>query len=130
MPTMASITVKKADGTTDVTYTALNGAGGDGSPALWRSEAGANAALRPTLSMTTRNNGPKTARRVNLAYQYPEVVSISGVDTVVNRLPIELTCPIPMGMADAEIDQAVSQFANLVKATLIQASIKAGFAPN
>lgn len=38
MPTLANITIKKADGTTDVVYTAIAGAAGDNTPAMFRNE--------------------------------------------------------------------------------------------
>lgn len=130
MPQMANITIKKADGTTDIVYTGLSGAGGDGSPSMWRAGSTGAAMHRPTLSVTTRWNGPKTARRVVMQFNYPEVVSVSGVDTVANRLPIEITAPIPMGMSDAVIAEAIAQGANLFKAALLQEIFKTGFAAN
>lgn len=45
MPTMANLTVKKYDGVTDIVYDALSASGGDGSPAVWRQDTGAVAAL-------------------------------------------------------------------------------------
>lgn len=130
MPQMANITVKKADGTTDITYVALSGAGGDGMPAVWRAGTTGAAMHRPTFAVSTRWNGPKTARRVVAQFTYPEVVSSGGVDAVANRLPIEITGPVPMGMSDAAIAEAVAQAANLFKAALIQEIFKTGFSAN
>lgn len=130
MPQMANITIKKADGTTDIVYTALSGAGGDGSPAVWRASTSVNAAMRPTYQVTTRWNGPKTARRVTAQFNYPEVVTVGGVETVANRLPIEITGPVPLGMSDAAIAEAVAQAANLFKAALIQEIFKTGYSAN
>ena len=45
MPSMASITVKKYDGTTDIVFDALSASGGDNSPAVWRQDTGATAGL-------------------------------------------------------------------------------------
>lgn len=67
MPTMANITVKKFDGTTDIVFDALSGSGGDGSPAVWRQDTGAAAGLpvglRKSFKLWTTWNGPKTADR-------------------------------------------------------------------
>lgn len=45
MPTMANITVKKADGTTDIVFDAIAGSGGDTSAARWRQDTGNTVGL-------------------------------------------------------------------------------------
>lgn len=62
MPQMANITVKKADGTTDVVYTALTPAGGDNSPARWS----ANALALRWHSVPFSTSGPVTTEIVML----------------------------------------------------------------
>jgi hypothetical protein len=68
MPTMASITVKKADGTTDIVYDALAASGGDNSPAAWRQDTGAVAPL-PEIGRAwcgERGAGPVCASMVRV----------------------------------------------------------------
>jgi len=119
MPTMASISVLKADETTSITYDALNGAGGDGSKAIWRQDAGANAALplgmRAVFTAYTVWNGPKTARRAVFEYKRPYATLNSTTgryessDSVVGRTEIVTPIAIPA----AEINEGVYQFLNL-----------------
>lgn len=78
MPSMASITVKKFDGTTDIVYDALSASGGDSSPAVWRQDTGAAAGLpvglRNLFKLLTKWNGPKTARQMTFEYVAPYAV--------------------------------------------------------
>lgn len=130
MPQIANITVKAANGTTDVVYTAMTPSSGDTTPAFWRAEgSGASASLRATFQLSSKWNGPKTARRVTGAFQYPQTATVDGVETVINRVPVEFSFLVPQAVPDTLIAEAVAQAANLIKATLIQDSIKSGFAP-
>lgn len=132
MTTMANITVKKADGTTDIVYTALNPSSGDNVPALWRSEtAGAAPALRPTIQMKSTNNGPKTARRIQVDYQYPYNLTDTTTSStyVKSRIPMTMTLTVPGEVPDSIVAEAVNQMTNLLDSQLFIDSFKIGFAP-
>jgi len=132
MPSMANITVKKADNTTDITFTALNPSSGDTVPALWRSEtAGPSASLRPTLQMKSTWNGPRTARRVEVEYQYPYTLTDTTTSStyVKARVPIKMTVTVPAEIPDTVVTEAVNQFTNLADSTLVIDCFKIGFAP-
>lgn len=132
MPQMADITVKKADGTTNIVYSALTPSAGDSVAAQWRSEtAGTAAGLRPTLSLSSKWNGPRTARVLNGHYVYPEVVTDTTTSTsrVRNRIPIALTATIPAEIPQTIVDEAISQATNAFASVLFVASLKSGFAP-
>jgi hypothetical protein len=132
MPSMADIVVKKADGTTNITFTALTPSSGDKVPAQWRSEsAGAAPGLRPTFEMQTQWNGPRTARRVNIQGQYPFTVtdSTTTVTTVKARIPFQATWTLPVEIPDTVIAEATAQLTNLMASVLAQSSIKIGYAP-
>lgn len=130
MPNMANITVKKADGTTDVVYTALTPSAGDKTPARWQNNAShAKAALRATVEMTSRFNPAKTARHVTLLVKYPEVASVGGVDTVTGTGHMTIDGVIPLQVSDTAIAELVAQAANVFKAALVQDSFKIGYAP-
>jgi hypothetical protein len=128
---MADITVKKNDGTTDVTYTKKVASGGDKSPAVWRSDSvGTAPAFRPEFTATSQANGTKTARRVLTRYVYPGTVTdASGQTSVNNRLIIEVSAVVPQGMDDDDINEGVSQGLNLNASALIKSTLKEGFAP-
>lgn len=132
MPSMANITVKKNDGTTDIVWTAACPSSGDGVAAIWRSETvGSAPAHYPTFELRSRYNGQKTARRMDGVFVYPETAtdSTTSLVSVVNRIPFQFTAAIPQGTPSAVINEAVSQFANLLASTLIKDANKAGFAP-
>lgn len=84
MANMANIVVKKANGTTDITYTALTASAGDTVPARWRENSQASVVgFRPTLTQVARANGNNNARVVTTRFKFPVVRAVGGVDTVV-----------------------------------------------
>jgi hypothetical protein len=132
MANMADITVKKADGTTNITFTALTPSSGDKVAATWRSEtAGLAAALRPTYEMQSQWNGPRTARRVQINGQYPFTVTdtTTSTTTVKARVPFNATWTVPTEVPDTVVAEAVAQLSNLMVSTLVQTSIKLGYSP-
>lgn len=131
MPNMANITIKKADGTTDVVYTSMTPSSGDGVAAQWRANgSGLSAAVRAVASCTSKSNGAKTARRVDLSFNYPHVETVGGVETVINRLPFTLSVPIPLGAPDTVIAEAVAQATNFFASTLVRDAMKSGYSPS
>jgi hypothetical protein len=132
MPNMADITVKKADGTTDVTYSKVASSAGDKSPAVWRSNSvGSAAAQHPELRLTSQSNGTQTGRRVNGNYSYPSLVTSAdtGVTSIGDRLNLTISGIIPLNMTDVDVAEAVVQGLNCFAATLVKDSFKSGFAP-
>lgn len=133
MPAMANITVKKADGTTDITYTALAGSSGEGVPALWRQEdAGLPAALRPSLRMTAKsgNNAGTGRRTMEALHVRPIVVTNSdGTKAQIGTHTVRVTSVLMFSDAQSNVDEAVAQGINLADSPLIQSAFKEGFAP-
>lgn len=132
MASIANITVKAQDGVTDVIYVAKAGSAGDKNPALWQQDAyGTSVSLRPTFQMSTQWNGPKTARRAEFVFVYPQLVtdSTTGVTSVKSRGHFAGSFVLPVDMTDTNISNTVAQLANLLKSTLIQDSAKSGYAP-
>lgn len=130
MSAINNITVKKTDGTTDVIFFAIAGAAADGQPATWQNVAGSTIrAYRPTLSMKAKLNGTKQARRVDVTGLFPVVRLVSGVDTLIGKIPLDFSVPVPEWATDVEVNEAVDQFINLLASTHVRAHVKAGFAP-
>lgn len=128
MPQITDITVKKADGSTDITYTALNPAGGDGIPAIFRSQTvGASPAARPEIRVSAK--ATKTGRQIRLTGQYPTVVTSGGVDTITRGTRIGLTIDLENAQGQAQIDEAVVQMLNVCASTLVKECGKTGFPP-
>lgn len=130
MPQMANITIKKADGTTDVTYNGLVASSGDNNPARWRNDSvGGAVGHRPVASMLTRNNGNNTGRSVTTRFQYRVVRTVNGAPVLVGTIPFELHGTVGDVFTQAEIDEAVAQAMNFFDSTLHVDACKSGFAP-
>jgi hypothetical protein len=131
MPTMANMTVKKNDGTTDILYTAVVASGGDKSPAVWRSNTvGTAAGQRPELRVQSRPNGDGTARRVDGSFTYPSLVTGSdGKINVASRFNLTFSGVVPLGMLDTDLNEASAQSMNLMAQALIKSVFQSGFAP-
>lgn len=136
MPSMASITVKKKDGTTDIVYDALTGAGSDGSPAVWRQDTGATATLpvgmRAMFWLKSLWNDRKTARKLPFHYERPYATQDSTTTkwSSSDKIVIDGVMTLPQGIPSSEIDEGVYQAMNLLASTLVKQSGSAGFAPN
>lgn len=132
MPSMADITVKKADGTTDVVYKALSPSAGDKIAAQWRVEAiGTISGNRPTFQILTRASQDKAARIIEGKLLYPETFTdtTTGIISVKNREMFSFSAITHSIATDAVIAELAAQSANLLKAVLIQDVLKTGFAP-
>jgi len=133
MPTMANITVKKSDGTTDITYTALTPSAGDKVAAQWRVESiGTVAGNRPVFTVQSRYTADRQARVVEGKLVYPETYTDSTTGVVSTRLreTFSFTGVVRLDAADATTAELAAQAANLLKSTLIQSTLTSGFAPN
>jgi len=133
MPNMASITVKKFDGTTDIVYDSVSASGGDGSPAVWRQDTGANTALpiglRSLFKLWAGNNGPKTARQSKFNFVSPYAVQDSTTTkfSASDRVVIEGIATVPNSIPAANINEAIYQACNLLASSLIKQSIAGGY---
>jgi len=135
MPAMASIVVKKFDGTTDITYDSLSASGGDSSPAVWRQDTGAAAGLpigfRSLFKLWTTWNGPKTARQTKFNFVAPYAVqdSTTTLYSAKDRVVVDGIMTVPQGIPSANINEAIYQACNLLAAALVKQAASAGYAP-
>lgn len=130
MPAMANITVKKNDGTTDIIYSALTPSAGDKVKAVWSAlTAAATAAFRPFFRMDSQFNGDATTRKVRTNYVYPVTATENTVLVYKGKIIAETNWSIPQNVPDADINEAVSQYANLLVSALVKDSVKQGYAP-
>lgn len=128
MPQMANIVVKKADGTTDITWTAVTASAGDSIPARWTSDsAAAIRGHRPTFEQRSQYNGPRTARRVTETIKFPIIRGISGVDTKVGEQIVELSYLQPVDVTDSEAAECVAQATNLFASVLNRACLNSAY---
>lgn len=131
MPTMAAITVKKNDGTTDQIWTNVQASGGDKSPAIWRNQSVGPAALfNPEMKMTSRPNGDGTVRRLEGQIDWKQ--SALGTDNITRKVNVgyfKFEIVVPQGMTTTDLNEFASQSCNLVGSALFKQSVKDGFAP-
>jgi len=132
MPTMAAITVKKNDGTTDIVWSNIQASGGEKSPAVWRSNTiGTAAGQRPELRLQSKANGDGTARRLDFSFTYPSLATGSdGKINVTNRVNVDMSVLVPLGQLDTDVNEAIAQCMNLAASTLLKSSFQSGFAPS
>lgn len=129
MPQMASITVKKADGTTDIVYNAVMPSSGDKTPAVWRAnEVSTIPKHRPVFSILTKDNGPRTARHVSGIFKFPAVSTVGGVEVQSATVPLSFEGTLPTTIDAAVVKEAVYQFGNLLVAELVRAQLEEGYA--
>jgi hypothetical protein len=132
---MASLTVKKKDGVTDIVFDQIAASGGDAAPAIWRQDTGAAAGLpvglRALFRMFSSWNGPKTARVVRMFMRFPYAVqdTTTTLYSAKDSVAIDIAVTIPQSLPATQIGEAVYQAMNLAAATLVKQSLDSGYAP-
>lgn len=131
MPDMANITVKKADGSTDVTYGKTQPSAGDNSPAVWRGSVSEIAGFNAELRYVARPSKDRGVRRSELTFSFPHtVVGTDGVTRVTDTTRISCTVLTPQRVPLTATDESVAQGLNLLASALIKASAQSGYAPS
>lgn len=132
MPAAANLTVKKNDGTTDITYTVLAASGGDKSPAVFRStSAPGTGGQQPSLQVSSRANGDGTARRVDMTFVYPSTYtdSSTGLTQIRSKMVAQVSVAVPLDIVSADANEAGAQFAHLLNSALMVSVLQGGYAP-
>lgn len=132
MPAISDITVKKADGTTDIVYGGLQGASGDGVDAIWRQDTGNTLPLgmRPMLRFQTRRK-PNGDVKVIGRYFYPIVY----IDTTTSKfiqggvVVYKLEGDIPLTQDPTKQAEGSHQGLNLLASSAIRSACANGMAP-
>lgn len=132
MASMADITVKKADGTTDVVYVAATPSAGDKSPAIWTQNAFSGIqGFRPRFEMRTQFNGDASTRQAIFKYSYPSLYTDSntGLSKLLKTVGFDGIVYLPKELTTTEWKEAWAQLGNLLASTLVRSSVEAGYAP-
>lgn len=130
MSSIANITIKKNDGTTDITFTGIQPSSGDGTPAVWKSQTvGSAPAHQPEFRLTSREAKRGVSRALRSTFMYPQIAtnSTTGITSVVEKAMASTDWEIPKSMTQADINEFASQYANLLAATLIKSCVKEGY---
>lgn len=131
MPSLADITVKKNDGTTDIVYTGVAPSSGDNTPAVWKSQTiGTAGAHQPEFRLTSREANQGSKRALRSTFVYPQIAtdSTTSITSVVNRAMASTDWTMPKDMTATDVNEFVSQYANLLASTLLKSCVKAGYA--
>lgn len=129
MPQIADITVKKNDGTTDITYAQVVASSGGNSPAIWRSPDGAAAAHRASFSAIGRDNGNRTTRELSYEFRFPiTAVAADGSVRVTDMPRMTMKVHNVTSVPQVMIDEFISQGFNLIASKLSKDMGKSGYA--
>lgn len=131
MPSLADITVKKNDGTTDITYSGVQPSSGDGSPAIWKSATvGYAAAHQPEFRLSSKDGARGSRRVVRATFKYPQLSydTTTSLFSLVDTSTFMGEWVMPKTMNQADIDEFASQIANLIHAALTKSCVKTGYA--
>ncbi len=130
MPNMADITVKKNDGTTDIVYAKQTPSSGDGSSAVWKTTTiGSAPSHQPEFRLSSRDASKGKKRSLRSTFQYPQIStnSTTGLTTVFDRASADTNWNFSKDMSQTDINEFVSQYANLLVSTLVKDCVKAGY---
>lgn len=130
MPSMANITVKKNDGTTDIVYNGQSPSSGDNTPAIWKATTvGSAPAHQPEFRLAARDAAKGAKRALRSTFQYPQIAtnSTTGLTSVVDRASADTNWNFPKGMSQTDINEFVSQYANLLVSALVKDCAKTGY---
>lgn len=130
MPAIADITVKKNDGTTDIVYAQQSPSSGDNTSAIWKATTvGSAPAHQPEFRLLGRDVSKGAKRQLRSTYMYPQIAtnSTTTLTSVVDKASADTNWNFPKGMAQADINEFVSQYANLLVSTLVKTCVKAGY---
>lgn len=130
MSAQANVVVKKTDGTTDVTFTGVQGATAD-EPAIWQNTASSTVySNRDSLKFRSRDNGTKTARWMEVDAAFIVRRTENSLEVNKGAIPLKFSVAEPNWATDAEVNEAVDQFINLLASAHIRTHIKGRYAPN
>lgn len=132
MTTMANLTVKKADNTTDIVWTALSASGGDSSPAVWRSDTvSGTPGQKPTFQFQAKWNQAKSVRQIDIQFRYGQVYtdSTTSLTQVRDIASFRGTWQLPQTITSSNLAEIAAQLGHLMAQQLIKDSTAAGYAP-
>lgn len=129
MPVLADITVKKADGTTNVIYYAVQGAAGQ-APAVWRASSVSGAQAHcPDLRIASREGPRGRTRILRMNYVYPELSlnTTTGIYSIVSKNRFTAEWELSKDAAYVTtVAESAHQLGNLMAATLVKAQMMDG----
>lgn len=126
---MPNITVKDADGTTDVEFVLVTPSAGDKSPAVWLTDSTTLPRnFGNELRIASAPNKGNTVRWVTLNYNYRVVQQVNGVDTVTDVIPVSMSFPSLGTVPHSHLEKAVARACNIIGHADVRAQFLSGYA--
>lgn len=129
MPTMASIVVKKADETTNITFDAIAGSSGENVAAKWRNGSSSEpVAFKPVMTTKAKpRNGDKIVTETLVVF--PVTQTVDGITRQVNAGTFRLIANVPYSIDQAVINEMAHQSMNLLASVKHKEALKEGLSP-
>lgn len=128
MPQITNVTVKAANGTTDVVYTGVQPSAGGTSPAIWRDSSGAvSPGFQPEMRTTVKSNAQGTVKTIQLTGMYPEVGVVGGVNQIINLIGVDVKVTVPQQASVTAIQEGVHRVLNFAGHAHFKAQCIEGF---
>jgi hypothetical protein len=127
MPSAADITVKKADGSTDVVFHIRAPSAGDKTPAVWKDDAASILGHQPSYETKFSSNVQQTYRHANTKLSFPVVEDVGGTNVVTGMILVETHISLPVNVATTTWLEAWAQGMNLNNSTLVRSCVSSGF---
>jgi len=128
MPQAASLTLKNAAAANKVF--ALAAPASANQPAAWFLREGANQSVFPQVMVSSRPNGARDARKVQITLKVPVgTLDANGVTRRTSAFEFDTTCTIPDLVPDATRDDAIAYASSLIADALVKECLKVGYAP-
>lgn len=128
MPTMATQTVKKFDGVTDIGYAIIQTGGSKERPAIWQATSiGTAGAHRPEIRYwVDRKGGDGQKCVVYITFHYPSLStnSTTGMTSVVYKQKAKYQYELDFNAPQTDINEAVAQLSNLLDAVDVVSAVR------
>lgn len=132
MPQGSDLTIKKADGSTNIVWAYVSPSSGDKTPAVWKSQSvGTAPAFQPEFRLSARDvvveKVPSRALRGTIMYPQLKTDTTTGVTSVhrTGRAMFDFT--FARDMAAVDVNELAAQLGGLISAAVIQACLKSGY---
>ena len=121
MPLATNLVIKNA-ANVDKTFTLMNPASGNDSPAAWALKEGAIASVFPQVTVMTRTTG-NSSRQARFKFRVPSSYTdtVTGLTNVNSAMEANLTVSIPNNFPEAKKDDFVAFFSGLMVDNLMKA---------
>ena len=90
---------------------------------------GSAPAHAPELRLLAKDAGSGVKRALRSTFKYPQIATntTTGITSVVDTAAADTNWNFPKSMSQADINEFVSQYANLLVSTLVKDCVKSGY---